>query len=1102
MDGGVVWTFNAGSSYGSPLVYEGRVYMAAGNGMLYCLDANGTGGGTTTQVWAYRPTGPNAAASSPITDGKRVYYSTQHTAGLDASGLHAVWINNGTKAWNASLGGSTVADASPTYWNGSVYCSGGSSWNGGSHDLYRFNATNGNLTWTFTAGDDICGTAAIDYGRVYFGSLDGKVYCVDAEGSGNTTTKHWEYDTQSTYGIFGSPAVAYGRVFIGSTNGRVYSLGAHESGGTTTVYWNKLISSPATNPFSGPWGVWASPAITPDYVYVGTGDNAIFCQNRTSGDTEWTDEYSGETYGFSSPAVYKDKIIGTSDNGILYVLGPDIIPPKINFTDPVDNEIDVDPFDNITVKFDETNLDGSTITTSTLVLKDSQNTEIPGAITTAVDNSKTVAYFSPNSPLNKEETYTFQITTGISDTWFNTLDGDGDGVAEGVGVDEYEISFTTLPFYPPVISSFFIQKLTEDVPHSVNLTTVINDLDTPKNELVLAEDSDYAEMKGFEMHFLYPEGVTSDLINFSVSDGIFTIYRDIDIQIEPVNDPPVISNIPPLELTEDITYTLNMANYITDIDSPLSIYTLYNTENSQYVEIDGLFVNLTYPNGITSDIVNISIVEIDYTLYAEISLTVDPVNDPPYILSLPDVTVDEDIPYFFDMEEYLKDIDTPLETLTLEVNSQYAKVTGQGLQLTYPDGIFTDTIEVKVYDGELYGNTTLKIIVEPINDPPQVIRVISPKEGDKYDYGEPIELKADVHDDDLPYGDILTFYWEDSESGYIAYTQNATDITLDSGDHIITFTVQDDEGSSDSMAVSITIRPQEIPDTDGDNIKDDIDEDDDGDGIPDTWELKYPSYLDPLDPTDATEDPDEDGYSNLEEYLGIDGKEGGDDSSDPTKKSSIPKEDVSDTGSGKESSSDSTILIVVILIVIVIVVLLVVFMLQRKKKAALEKAPDKEEQPQPIIPQPEQTQMVMPVQQPYGTMPMPPDQTQMPPQELMQPYQQDPYQMQYQDMTQQYPMQPGQEQYQDQSQMYPGQEQMGPDQTQMDAGYEESWQSLDQPQGGTPLLPEGQAAEGETQLETTELEQQPQVDGTDNQNLQADDDSDQDPLQKVVALLN
>jgi hypothetical protein len=60
-----------------------------------------------------------------------------------------------------------------------------------------------------------------------------------------------------------------------------------------------------------------------------------------------------------------------------------------------------------------------------------------------------------------------------------------------------------------------------------------------------------------------------------------------------------------------------------------------------------------------------------------------------------------------------------------------------------------------------------------------------------------------------------------------------------------------------------TLQPGKI-DTDSDGIIDEIDIDDDNDGIEDAWEIKY--NFDPLDETDAEQDVDLDGYSNLVEF--------------------------------------------------------------------------------------------------------------------------------------------------------------------------------------------------------------------------------------------
>jgi|GEM_PF-1787151 len=56
--------------------------------------------------------------------------------------------------------------------------------------------------------------------------------------------------------------------------------------------------------------------------------------------------------------------------------------------------------------------------------------------------------------------------------------------------------------------------------------------------------------------------------------------------------------------------------------------------------------------------------------------------------------------------------------------------------------------------------------------------------------------------------------------------------------------------------------------TDGDALPDCVDLDDDGDGMPDDWELAQSPPFDPLDPSDSVDDPDADGRTNADEYAG------------------------------------------------------------------------------------------------------------------------------------------------------------------------------------------------------------------------------------------
>lgn len=68
----------------------------------------------------------------------------------------------------------------------------------------------------------------------------------------------------------------------------------------------------------------------------------------------------------------------------------------------------------------------------------------------------------------------------------------------------------------------------------------------------------------------------------------------------------------------------------------------------------------------------------------------------------------------------------------------------------------------------------------------------------------------------------------------------------------------------DVMNDIVSAQVQNSPDLDGDKIANFVDLDDDGDGMPDFWEQL--NGFNSLNADDASDDPDEDGLSNIEEY--------------------------------------------------------------------------------------------------------------------------------------------------------------------------------------------------------------------------------------------
>ena len=107
---------------------------------------------------------------------------------------------------------------------------------------------------------------------------------------------------------------------------------------------------------------------------------------------------------------------------------------------------------------------------------------------------------------------------------------------------------------------------------------------------------------------------------------------------------------------------------------------------------------------------------------------------------------------------------------------------------------------------------------------------------------------------------------------------------------------------------------------DGDGISNVQDEDIDGDGLSDRWELMYGLSSD--DPSDALLDPDYDGFSNFKEYQG---------GSDPNSGDETP-ETISKAHSMGSSGIINSILIVMAVIILVVILVAVVVLRCSKSK--------------------------------------------------------------------------------------------------------------------------------------------------------------------------
>jgi chitodextrinase len=370
--------------------------------------------------------------------------------------------------------------------------------------------------------------------------------------------------------------------------------------------------------------MWASPVFSDGRIYIGSQSDIFYCLNATTGAIIWSENLGADID--ATAAIANGKVYITNLDGKIYCFAKsnDIIPPKVTSVSPKINAFNVPIDSNISAIFSE-DVDPSSVNPSTVIVRNSTNGQISGTVN--YDDPTRNMTFNPNSDLEFNEVYTVTLTTGIRDMVGNPLDGDGDDIMEGSPIDDYKWSFNTGTLKAPKINTIPQQTPTEDIEHILDLSPYIIDPDTSITSQTFLDNSSYVSVIGYNLSFLYPNGILYDTVNLSVNDGFATVYRDIDVVVTPVNDAPSINAISSLEALEDVNATLNVSPYISDIDNLLSELTI--STNSSYDTIDGFEITFNYPEGILYELVRVTVSDGDLTNFTDVTIDVAPVNDPP-----------------------------------------------------------------------------------------------------------------------------------------------------------------------------------------------------------------------------------------------------------------------------------------------------------------------------------------------------------------------------------------------------------------------------------------------------------------------------------------
>ena len=162
----------------------------------------------------------------------------------------------------------------------------------GSEDgtLYALYAKTGRVKWKYQASGAIKASPALSGSTLYVGDYSGP----HVRGLGAHRQRRWSTGTSgSKFGFaagnfYSTPAVDFGRVYAGNTDGKVYSFGAR----TGTLAWSQSTGG----------YVYSSPAVanvpgTKPTVYFGSYDGNLYALDARTGATRWTHRGGGRISG-------------------------------------------------------------------------------------------------------------------------------------------------------------------------------------------------------------------------------------------------------------------------------------------------------------------------------------------------------------------------------------------------------------------------------------------------------------------------------------------------------------------------------------------------------------------------------------------------------------------------------------------------------------------------------------------------------------------------------------------------------------------------------------------------------------------------------------
>jgi hypothetical protein len=290
------------------------------------------------------------------------------------------------------------------------------------------------------------------------------------------------------------------------------------------------------------------------------------------------------------------------------------------------------------------------------------------------------------------------------------------------------------------------------------------------------------------------------------------------------NEPVINTAVSNIELLEDgPPYTLDLSTYAVDAEDPPQdlMWVITNSDNSLYT-VSGqgtdMLVITIKPNEYGNDLAMLWVMDSDGLSDSQpLWINITPVNDRPFLFpEPPDLTITGGVPYTFDYEPYIHDVDNDIGELSITTSDlDHTSGDEHKVTYTYPASMIGQQVFVILILGDGLDDASEVIQVNITDDN---VPVVTDEIPDVTMYeGDNLLNVFDLDDYfDDPDGDAIFFSYGYSHINIIINENHSVDFHAESnwfGTETVTFRARDPDNAIAEDTITVIVRPRNDPPT-------------------------------------------------------------------------------------------------------------------------------------------------------------------------------------------------------------------------------------------------------------------------------------------------